>query len=54
MTFEDIPKHIQIKKVFTPNPENRKIYDELFREFLAVYKNNKAMCARLNRRGLTE
>ena len=54
MTFEEIPKHIQIKKAFTPNPENREIYDERFKEFLAVYKNNKAMCARLNRRGPTK
>jgi xylulokinase len=51
MAFEDIPKHIRIKKVFTPNPDNRKIYDELFKEFLNIYKNNKAMCARLNRHG---
>jgi len=53
MTFDDIPEHIQIRKVFTPNPDNRAIYDELFREFLAVYRNNRAMCARLNRRGPT-
>ena len=51
MGFEDIPKHIQIKNVFKPNPDNRKIYDELFKEFLNIYKNNKTMCARLNRHG---
>ena len=51
MTFEDIPKHIRIRNVFRPNPGNRAIYDELFREFLNIYKNNKAMCARLNRHG---
>jgi len=49
MAFEDIPKYIQIKNVFKPNPDNRKVYDELFKEFLNIYKNNKAMCARLNR-----
>lgn len=54
MTFEDIPKHIRIKNVFKPNPDNRKIYDELFKEFLNIYKNNKAMCARLNKHGQTK
>ena len=49
MTFDDIPKYVRIKNVFTPNPGNRKIYDELFDEFLCIYKHNSGMCARLNR-----
>jgi xylulokinase len=49
MTVEDIPRHIQIARTYTPNPENRKIYDELFGEFLKVYKTNKKTFARLNR-----
>ena len=49
MSFEDIHKHIQIKNTYQPNPGNRKIYDELFAEFLAIYDNNKKMYARLNR-----
>lgn len=48
ITFEDIPKYIQIKKTFKPNPENRKIYDQLFAEFLNIYKNNKSIFKRLN------
>ena len=47
--FEDIPKYIQIKKTYRPNPDNRKLYDELFKEFLNIYKNNKKMYARLNK-----
>ncbi len=46
--FKDIPQHIEIKKVFEPNPDNRTIYDKLFAEFLNIYKNNIKMYKRLN------
>ncbi|HPQ44401.1 MAG TPA: FGGY-family carbohydrate kinase [Syntrophales bacterium] len=49
ITFDDIPNYVKIKNVFTPNPDNRKIYDELFNEFLCIYRHNRGMCARLNR-----
>jgi xylulokinase len=49
MTFEDIHKTVAVNHVFEPNPANRAIYDELYAEFLNLYKNNKAMYARLNR-----
>jgi xylulokinase len=48
MTFDDIPNHIQINNTFAPNPENRRIYDRLFAEFLNIYKHNKAIFKRLN------
>jgi xylulokinase len=48
MTFDDIPNYIQINNTFEPNPENRKIYDRLFAEFLNIYKHNKAIFKRLN------
>jgi xylulokinase len=48
MAFEDIPKYIQINHTFEPNPGNRKIYDQLFAEFLNIYKHNKAIFKRLN------
>ncbi|MFX0065781.1 MAG: FGGY-family carbohydrate kinase [Candidatus Hermodarchaeota archaeon] len=47
--WEQIPKYIQFSNVFTPNPENRKIYDKLFEEYVNIYKNNKTMYQRLNR-----
>jgi xylulokinase len=50
LTFDAIPDRIQIANVFTPNPENRKIYGELFKEFLNIYKRNRPIYARLNRR----
>lgn len=51
MTFKDIPRHIKIEASYQPNPDNRKIYDELFDAYLEIYNNNKKMYARLNRDG---
>ncbi|HKZ70658.1 MAG TPA: FGGY-family carbohydrate kinase, partial [Anaerolineales bacterium] len=49
MKFDDIPARTQIVRTYEPNPDNRKIYDELFAEFINIYKNNQKMFARLNR-----
>ena len=32
-SFEDIKKHVKIENRFVPNPQNRKLYDDRFREF---------------------
>ncbi|NHJ13046.1 MAG: xylulose kinase [Candidatus Thorarchaeota archaeon] len=48
-TFDEIPSLIQFSKEFHPNPENRAVYDGLYKEFLNIYKNNKAMYRRLNK-----
>ncbi|MCX5851486.1 MAG: FGGY-family carbohydrate kinase [Deltaproteobacteria bacterium] len=49
ITFDDIPNLIEFNNTFSPDPAHRSRYDELFREFLAIYKNNRAMYRRLNR-----
>ncbi|NIQ37648.1 MAG: xylulose kinase [Proteobacteria bacterium] len=49
LTVDDIPDHVKITRVFKPDPGNRKIYDELFREFLNIYKSNRKIYKRLNR-----
>ena len=49
LRLEDIPKYIQIKAEYLPNPDNRKIYDELFQEFLVYYNSQKKACARMNK-----
>jgi xylulokinase len=49
ITLEDIPQYIQIKAEYIPNPDNRKIYDELFTEFVNYYNAQKKACARLNK-----
>jgi xylulokinase len=48
MAFDDIPDHIQVSHTYEPNRANRSIYDELFREFLNIYKQNKSIFKRLN------
>ena len=49
MDWDEIHKHIEIAKVFTPNPDNREIYDKLFNEFVNIYDITKKMYRRLNK-----
>lgn len=46
--FDDIPGLTRFSGVFHPDPGNRALYDELYAEFLNIYKNNKDMYGRLN------
>ncbi|MCK4779387.1 MAG: xylulose kinase, partial [Candidatus Lokiarchaeota archaeon] len=46
--FSDAVPLIKVKKRFTPNLENKKIYDRLFNEFISIYKRNKQMFKNLN------
>jgi xylulokinase len=48
-TFEDVSSRVQIVHTYEPNPANRQLYDELFREFMHIYKRNQKIYARLNR-----
>jgi len=48
-TFDDVSKNIKIANTYQPNPANRRIYDELFAEFVHIYERNHKMYARLNR-----
>ena len=48
-SFDAISEQTQILHTYTPNPENRAIYDELYAEFLEIYKQNKGIYARLNK-----
>ncbi len=49
LNYGEIGEHVAVDKTYTPNPGNRKIYDELFNEFIAIYESNKKIYARLNR-----
>jgi xylulokinase len=49
LSVDDIPKRVEIAKTFTPNPQNRQLYDELHSEFVDIYKREKKFYARLNR-----
>lgn len=46
--FDDIPDLIEYDHTYSPNADNRKIYDQLYKEFVGIYKSTKAMCKRLN------
>jgi len=50
ITFDDIPGLMQFTGNFKPNPAHRKVYDKLFKEFVGIYRNNRAMYRRLNHR----
>ncbi len=48
--WDDIPDLIEYENVFEPNPENRELYDNLFREFLNIYKKMRKIYERLNKK----
>ena len=48
MRFDDIDSRIEIARRYQPDPEKRKVYDRLYREFLNIYRRNRAIYARLN------
>ncbi|HSP78987.1 MAG TPA: FGGY-family carbohydrate kinase, partial [Myxococcaceae bacterium] len=49
LTVEEIPSLVPVARTYEPEPRNRALYDELFGEFVNLYKSNKAIFARLNR-----
>ncbi|MFX1274265.1 MAG: FGGY-family carbohydrate kinase [Promethearchaeota archaeon] len=48
ITWEDVSQFMEYSNIFTPNPENREIYDQLFKEFKNIYDMTKKMYKRLN------
>ncbi len=50
ITFDEISDLVKIEKTFSPRPENRAIYDELFKVFLRIHRANKGIYRRLNSR----
>ncbi|MBN2160906.1 MAG: FGGY-family carbohydrate kinase [Spirochaetes bacterium] len=49
LTIDQVSERIAIKQEYIPNPDNRRIYDELFREFVGFYQTSKHMYRRLNK-----
>ncbi len=47
-TWAHIPKHIEYSKVFTPNLENRELYDKLYGQYLEIYDKMGDICEVLN------
>ncbi|MBI3395264.1 MAG: FGGY-family carbohydrate kinase [Spirochaetia bacterium] len=48
-SFDDIADRTQIANTFTPNPDNAKLYGELFKEFINIYNKNRGIYRRLNK-----
>jgi len=48
ISFDDIPERVKIHQTYHPTEANRQVYEELFAEFLNIYKNNRRAYARLN------
>ena len=49
LQYDDIASRVPITQTYTPDPDHRKIYDQLFAEFIAIYESNRKIYARLNR-----
>ena len=47
--FNDIGARVPIAATYRPDPAVRRLYDELFREFVNLYRQNRGIYARLNR-----
>jgi len=50
LKIEDISKSVEVRETFHPNPKNRTLYDETYESFLEIYKRNKSIFAKLNRK----
>jgi len=47
--FSDICYVVKAEKVYSPNPENRPVYDSLFTAYKEIYRSNKRILNMLNR-----
>ncbi|MHA1973671.1 MAG: xylulokinase [Candidatus Hodarchaeales archaeon] len=48
-SVDEIKKYIHYDREFEPNPDNRLVYDKLFREFKMLYNQNKKWFKRMNK-----
>jgi len=46
--FSDVPKLVQIEQAYTPQGENRALYDERFDIFTQIYKQMKPVYSKMN------
>lgn len=49
ISFRDVAQIVEIKQVYAPRPETRALYEQLFGEFVMIYKQMKGVYHRLNR-----
>lgn len=46
--FEQVPGVVEVARVFSPRPEFRRTYDQMYGAFRALYKSHRQICAGLN------
>jgi xylulokinase len=49
VTVDEIPGMVEVRRIFTPDPAVGPVYDHLYAEFVALYKQTKGIHKRLNR-----
>jgi xylulokinase len=49
LTFDQVPDRVRVAKSYEPDPKTKELYDELFREFVGLYRRNRKAYTRLNR-----
>ena len=49
-SFDQVKAMVPVRRVFTPDPHTRDVYDRQFKVFTRLYKNNRRSFAALNRR----
>lgn len=54
LTFEELAASVRIERLFHPQPENQRLYDDLYRELLTFYRRNRRGFARLNAPNLSK
>ncbi|MCS6934265.1 MAG: FGGY-family carbohydrate kinase [Chitinophagales bacterium] len=52
--IDEAARSVTIRKVFSPNSDNVRLYDEKFECFVDIYNRNKTLFARLNQKLITE
>lgn len=50
ISFSDIPRLIEFSNTFKPDMDNHRLYSRMFSEFINIYKNNRDMYRRINRK----
>jgi xylulokinase len=50
-SLTDVARSVRVVETFDPDPANRAVYDELYREFRAIHKQTKGIYARLHAHG---
>jgi xylulokinase len=48
IAFDQLPALVRLKRIYEPQPQNRRIYDERFEIFVQIYRQMRSVYRRLN------